>query len=71
MVKEVRGMGLMQAMDLKIAGADLVTIMRENGLLVNCTSDTVLRFLPPLIVSGDEIDEMIIILEASLSRITD
>ncbi|MFA6221186.1 MAG: acetylornithine transaminase [Desulfomonilaceae bacterium] len=70
-VKEVRGMGLMQAMDLKIAGADLVTIMRENGLLVNCTSDTVLRFLPPLIVSGEEIDEMIIILEASLSRITD
>lgn len=70
-VKEVRGMGLMQAMDLKIAGADLVTIMRENGLLVNCTSETVLRFLPPLIVSGEEIDEMIIILEASLSRITD
>ncbi len=69
-VKEVRGLGLMQALDLKIPGADLVTIMREAGVLVNCTSDTVIRFLPPLIVSGAEIDEMIIILDASLTKIT-
>ncbi|MGA8832619.1 MAG: acetylornithine transaminase [Desulfomonilaceae bacterium] len=67
-VKEVRGLGLMQALDLKIPGADLVNIMREAGVLVNCTSDTVIRFLPPLIVSGAEIDEMIIILDASLTK---
>ena len=70
-IKEVRGLGLMQAVDLKTPGADLVAVMREAGVLVNCTSDTVIRFLPPLIVSGAEIDEMIIVLDASLARITD
>ena len=70
-IKEVRGLGLMQAVDLKTPGADLVAAMRESGVLVNCTSDTVIRFLPPLIVSGAEIDEMIIVLDASLARITD
>ncbi len=70
MVKEVRGLGLMQALDLKMSGASLVTIMREAGVLINCTSDTVIRFLPPLVVSGAEIDEMIIILDASLTKVT-
>lgn len=68
-VKEVRGMGLMQAIDLTVPGADLVSIMRNSGVLVNCTSDTVIRFLPPLTVSGQEIEEMITILEASLTKI--
>ena len=70
-VKEVRGLGLMQAIDLKVAGADLVNIMRDAGILINCTSEKVIRFLPPLIVTGAEIDEMIIILDASLAKITD
>lgn len=68
-VKQVRGMGLMQAIELNIPGADLVTMMRNSGVLVNCTSDTVIRFLPPLIISGQEIEEMITILEASLAKI--
>jgi acetylornithine/succinyldiaminopimelate/putrescine aminotransferase len=68
-VRLVRGMGLMQAIELNIPGADLVTMMRNSGVLVNCTSDTVIRFLPPLIISGQEIEEMITILEASLAKI--
>jgi len=70
-IKEVRGLGLMQAIDLKTSGAGLVNIMREAGVLVNCTSETVIRFLPALIVSGAEIDEMIIILDESLAKITE
>ncbi|MGC8659145.1 MAG: acetylornithine transaminase [Desulfomonilaceae bacterium] len=70
-VKEVRGLGLMQALELKVAGADLVNIMRDAGILINCTAEKVIRFLPPLIVSGEEIDEMTIILDASLAKITD
>ncbi|MGB9616326.1 MAG: aminotransferase class III-fold pyridoxal phosphate-dependent enzyme, partial [Desulfomonilaceae bacterium] len=65
-VKEVRGLGLMQAIELSIPGADIVAAVREHGLLVNCTSETVLRFLPPLIVAAEEIDEMISILDAQL-----
>ena len=60
---------LMQAIDLQVPGAGLVADLRENGLLVNCTADTVLRFIPPLIVTREEIDEMIHVLDAALGRI--
>ena len=63
-IREVRGLGLMQAIDLRRPGAGLAAAMREAGVLVNCTSETVLRFLPPLIVTSEEIDEMVGILDS-------
>ena len=42
--------------------------MRDKGVLVNCTAETVLRFLPPLIVTKEEIDEMTAILDRVLSE---
>ena len=57
----------MQAIDLQRPGAGLAAAMREAGVLVNCTSETVLRFLPPLIVTSEEIDEMVGILDSVLS----
>ncbi|MBI5153680.1 acetylornithine/succinylornithine family transaminase [Candidatus Poribacteria bacterium] len=57
LVQGVRGAGLMLGLVLKVPGADLVTIGRRHGMLFNCTADTVLRFLPPLIVSDAEIAE--------------
>jgi acetylornithine aminotransferase len=39
------------------------------GLLINCTADTVLRFLPPLIVTTAEVDEMLETLESVLAAI--
>ncbi len=68
LVREVRGLGLMQALDLKIAGADIAVAMRDEGVLINCTSDTVLRFLPPLIVAKQEIDLMIPVLGECLKN---
>jgi acetylornithine/succinyldiaminopimelate/putrescine aminotransferase len=65
-VKDVRGFGLMQAIELSMPGAEIVSEMRNLGILVNCTSDTVLRFLPPLIVSEREIDTMIAALRSVL-----
>jgi len=67
-ITEVRGVGLMQAIDLKFPGADFSTKMREAGVLVNCTSETVLRFLPPLIVTEGEIDQMVDVLDSVLNR---
>ena len=55
-VKEVRGRGLMVGMDLAIPGKQIVLDAMERGLLINCTHDTVLRFLPPYIVTEKEID---------------
>jgi acetylornithine/N-succinyldiaminopimelate aminotransferase len=68
-VREVRGRGLLQAMDLKVSGGPVVESCMRQGLLINCTADTVLRFLPPLIVTTAEVDEMLEILERTFSSI--
>ncbi|HWF10695.1 MAG TPA: aspartate aminotransferase family protein [Bryobacteraceae bacterium] len=62
-VSEVRGHGLMIGVDLKIPGKEIVNRAMQEGLLMNCTHDTVLRFLPPYIVTETEIDEAVGILE--------
>jgi acetylornithine/succinyldiaminopimelate/putrescine aminotransferase len=55
-VKEVRGQGLMLGVDLAISGKQIVLDAMADGLLINCTHDTVLRFLPPYIVTEKEVD---------------
>ncbi len=65
-IRETRGRGLMQAIELPESCAPLSTSLLDRGFLVNCTADTVLRFIPPLIVSDAEIDEMIAALEEVL-----
>ena len=65
----VRGIGLMVGMGLSIPGADIIRKGHERGLLLNCTHDTVLRFVPPLVVTKDEIDEMMLILDGILVEI--
>ena len=66
-IKEVRGKGLIIGMELTIPGADIVTDCMEKGLLINCTSDTILRFIPPLIATEKDVDEMMGILKKQLS----
>ncbi len=68
-ITEVRGIGLMVGMGLSIPGADIIRKGHERGLLLNCTHDTVLRFVPPLVVTKDEIDEMMLILDGILVEI--
>jgi acetylornithine/N-succinyldiaminopimelate aminotransferase len=53
---EARGRGLMCAIELAAPrGADVVQAMLERGFLVNNTSATTVRFLPPLVITGDEL----------------
>ena len=66
-IKEVRGKGLIIGMELTIPGADIVRDCMEKGLLINCTSDTILRFIPPLIATEKDVDEMMGILKKQLS----
>jgi len=61
-VKEVRVHGLMIGVELKMPGKQIVLDAMEQGLLINCTHDTVLRFLPPYTISEAEIDKAIRIL---------
>jgi len=66
-IKEVRGKGLIIGMELTIPGADIVRNCMEKGLLINCTSDTILRFIPPLVATEKDVDEMMGILKKQLS----
>lgn len=67
-VKEVRGSGLMLGMELEIGCADMVNAMREEGVLINCTADTVLRFVPPLLIEIEQIDKVISALNGVLEK---
>jgi acetylornithine aminotransferase len=66
-VEAVRGIGLMVGMKLTIPGGDIVKQGHARGLLLNVTHDTVLRFVPPLVVSEAEIDEMTAVLDGLLA----
>ena len=68
-ITEVRGIGLMVGMQLSIPAGEIVKKALARGLLLNVAQDTVLRFVPPLIVAAAEIDEMIHILEGILAEI--
>jgi acetylornithine/N-succinyldiaminopimelate aminotransferase len=67
-IREVRGYGLMIGVQLTMPGKDIVTRAMHAGLLMNCTHDTVLRFLPPFIVTEAEVDEAVAILERVLAE---
>jgi predicted acetylornithine/succinylornithine family transaminase len=58
-VKEVRGFGLMLGMELAVPGKQIVLDAMAEGLLINCTHETVLRFLPPYIVTEKEVDQVV------------
>ncbi|HEX9024109.1 MAG TPA: aminotransferase class III-fold pyridoxal phosphate-dependent enzyme, partial [Geobacteraceae bacterium] len=58
--------GLMIGMELSVPAGEIVKQALGRGLLLNVAQDTVLRFLPPLIVGKGEIDEMVEILDEIL-----
>ena len=62
-IKEVRGIGLMIGVQLSSPGAEIVDKCLARGLRINCTNNTVLRFMPAMIVTKEQIDEAINILD--------
>ncbi|MGE0104335.1 MAG: acetylornithine/succinylornithine family transaminase [Blastocatellales bacterium] len=66
LIVEVRGMGLMVGVELAFPGKPVVAKMLERGYLINCTHDTVLRFLPPYIIKKAEINALLTDLEEVL-----
>lgn len=58
-VREVRGHGCMLGVDLTFDGQPVVDQLQERGFLVNCTHQTVLRFLPPFIITKDQCDLLV------------
>lgn len=66
-IREVRGRGLIVGMELDHDGSEIVKHCLEAGLLINCTAQRVLRFLPPLTVEKKEIERGLSILEKVLA----
>ncbi|MFT4145517.1 MAG: aspartate aminotransferase family protein [Mobilitalea sp.] len=64
-----RGLGLMQGLEFTIPVKDIIPAAMQQGLIVISAGANVLRFVPPLIVEKEHIDQMIQILEACLSKI--
>ncbi len=62
-VREIRGKGLMVGMELSIKCEDIVGKTRERGILLNCTSESVLRFVPPLTITKEQLDKVAGILD--------
>ena len=59
----VRGLGLMVGLELKTAVAPIVAAARDKGLILVGAGENVIRFVPPLIVNREQIDEAVTILE--------
>lgn len=71
LVEDVRGIGLMLGMEMDMPCAHMVDAMREQGVLVNCTADKVLRFVPPLVISKEQIDNVTSHLDEVFARLAD
>jgi acetylornithine/N-succinyldiaminopimelate aminotransferase len=67
-INEVRGLGLMAGIELKVPCRAIILKLLERGFLVNCTAEKTIRLLPPLIVRKREIDSLVKNLYRVLSR---
>ena len=68
-VAETRGAGLMQAIELNVPGAEIVARCLERGLIINCTTGNVVRFLPAYTITAGELNEGLDILRGVLGEV--
>lgn len=68
-IKEVRGLGLIIGVELDRPGAPVLEACVQKGFLINCAQEKVLRFVPPLVVTKKEIDQLIEALDAVLGGV--
>ncbi|MFO9238509.1 aspartate aminotransferase family protein [Legionella pneumophila serogroup 1] len=69
-VKAIRGKGYMIGIELDRPANDMRVLGLENQVLFNITAETVVRLLPPLIISEDEIDELVNRITRTINQFT-
>ena len=67
-IREVRGAGLMWGIDLRVDAAPFVQVAFGRGVLINRTANTVLRLLPPFVITEAEVAESLSQLDAILAE---
>jgi acetylornithine/N-succinyldiaminopimelate aminotransferase len=70
LIIDIRGLGLLLGVELTIDCDTIVKNCLEMGVLINCTAEKVLRFMPPLIVQKKDIDHLINVLEKVLKSLS-
>ena len=70
-VKDIRGAGLMWGIEIDRPAAEVVQAALDRGLLINRTSDTVIRLLPPYTISAEEFDTGVALLEQAIAAVTE
>jgi len=65
-VREIRGKGLMIGIELRKPCGELVAKALDRGVLINCTADTVIRLVPPLVIPKADLDTVLALLEELL-----
>ncbi|WP_294159735.1 aspartate aminotransferase family protein [uncultured Selenomonas sp.] len=68
LIKEVRGTGLILGAELTIPGRDIVNDVLAKGAIINCTAGNVLRFIPPLIITEEQVDEVLSMIDDVLPK---
>jgi predicted acetylornithine/succinylornithine family transaminase len=71
LIKTVRGTGLIWGIELTRDAAPVVPVALEQGVIVNRTAETVVRLLPPMIITPEEADEALARLEKALVAVAD
>ncbi len=69
LLKKVKGMGVMLAVEMFGECSDFVKTCTQNGLLINCTQGNTLRIMPSIAVTGEEVDEAVKILDVCFGEI--
>jgi acetylornithine/N-succinyldiaminopimelate aminotransferase len=68
-IDSVRGIGLMIGVQLNSPCTEIVNKCLEKGLRINCTNETVIRFMPPMIVTKEQIDKAVDILDSVMTEL--
>ena len=67
-VRELRGEGLLLGLELSVEGAPYVAEALRRGLVINCTHDYTLRFLPPFVITARHVQEFLTKLEIVFAK---
>lgn len=68
-IQEVRGLGLLVGIELSIQGKPIQDICLEKGLIINCVQSNVLRLVPPLNITYEDINKAIEIISEALKQV--
>lgn len=69
-VKAQRGMGLIQGIELTVNPKDVIAKCLDNGLILFSAGTNVIRFVPPLVITRDDVDQMMVRLKKALDEVS-